>query len=251
MCDTLSLHDALPILQSHGNTEYNVIGLIDTTRQRLGNSIGGIEIVGSIDNIGRVIREKKITDVIFSADTLSYTDILTVIARSNDRAVNFRLIPSSMDVIIGKTHVDQLDDIPLVEIEYNINRFSNRFVKRVFDICLATFMLMFVYPILQFGRQKTGARAGHNSLRTALPGIFSGRMSFTGPVADDVSADRQGIYIGKPGVTGLVQLSDPQLLTAVETEKLNLYYAKNQSLSLDIEILIKALLQPRKERRHG
>ncbi len=240
--------DVLRKLQSHGNTEYNVLGLIDTTRQHLGERIGGIEIVGSIDNIGRLIHEMKITDIIFSADTLSYADILTVIGRSRNRAVNFRLVPSSMDVIIGKTHVDQLDDIPLVEIEYNIARFSNRFVKRCFDVLLSIPLLLSVYPFLYLKRTVGGSIIESKRIfYDSLPKIFFGQMSFIGPTAVHVQKNQGGIFIGKSGLTGLVQLSDPDLLTSVEIDKLNLYYAKNQSFSLDIEILIKALLQRRKE----
>jgi hypothetical protein len=54
-----------------------------------------------------------------------------------------------------------------------------------------------------------------------------------------------GLYLGKPGLTGLTQLQGDRSLTAEEQEQYDVYYAKNQSLALDIEILLKAFLQSR------
>jgi len=54
------------------------------------------------------------------------------------------------------------------------------------------------------------------------------------------------LYLGKPGLTGLVQLQGDRGLSKEELEQYNLYYAKNQSIALDLEILLKTLLQARR-----
>jgi undecaprenyl phosphate N,N'-diacetylbacillosamine 1-phosphate transferase len=54
--------------------------------------------------------------------------------------------------------------------------------------------------------------------------------------------DRQGHAAGfKPGLTGLVQLNASKGLSAEEKERYRLYYLKNYSYLLDMEILLKAL----------
>ena len=60
-----------------------------------------------------------------------------VIGRSTRRDVNFRLVPTSLEAIIGKTRIDDLDPLPLVEIEYNIHRPANRAVKRTVDVVVS------------------------------------------------------------------------------------------------------------------
>jgi len=50
------------------------------------------------------------------------------------------------------------------------------------------------------------------------------------------------MYWGKYGLTGLVQLNYRDGLSLEEIEKYNLYYAKNQSFILDIEILLKTFM---------
>jgi len=224
---------------------YDVVGFIDINRQRLGEQIYGVKILGSIDNVGKVIRENKVSEVIFSTDMLSYTDILSVISRSRERAVNFRLVPSSLEVIIGKTSIDQLGDIPFIEIDYNLDKLSNRIVKRTFDIFFSLFLLISVYPFIYLKRvihQRPISEIAQKIL--LLPQVLKGDLSLVGRQPDVVSTASDGnakLYLGKVGLTGLVQIDTRDDLTAEEIEKYNIYYAKNQSLLLDIEILLKSL----------
>ncbi|HEY4644100.1 MAG TPA: glycosyltransferase [Bacteroidota bacterium] len=226
---------------------YDVIGFIDMNRKRLGEKISGVQILGSIDNIGKVIRDKKVSEVIFSTDTLPYRDILSVIGRSRERAVNYRLVPTSLEVIIGKTNIDRLEDIPLVDIEYNIDKPLNRFSKRTFDIIVSVILLIFVYPFVYFDKRLNKRELSAFS-RTilALPRVLTGERSVVGRPEYDPGPSRNGaanVYLGKVGLTGLAQINRHEGLTTEEIEKYNLFYAKNQSLMLDIEILFKTALQ--------
>jgi O-antigen biosynthesis protein len=214
---------------------YRIIGIIDTTRQRVGEEVQGIPVIGSITNIGKVVREHRISDVIFSPETLSYGEILSVISKSNDRSVNYKLIPTDMEVVIGKGTIDQLDEVPLIEIEYNINRQFNRVTKRIFDIGLGLLLLVSIYPFrtLLVSRKN---RTGENWI-DRLPKVLAGAMSFVGPSADTIGPN--GMFLGKPGLTGLVQLQRGNELDPGDIHNYNVYYAKNQSFFMDVEILLK------------
>lgn len=225
---------------------YEVLGFIDTTRRRVGEQVAGLPIVGSSDNIGKVIEENRISDVIFSTRTLSYTDILSVMSRAGDRAVNFHIVPNSLEVIIGKASVDTLDDLPLVPITYNIEKPLNRALKRIFDLVVSAILLLSVYPFVYL-KHTRGSSRSHCIL--SLPSVIAGRFSLVGPpnrYASIAKSDGQAgpsIYLGKPGLTGLVQLQSGRELSAEEIEQYNLYYARNQSILLDIEILLKTLFR--------
>lgn len=236
-------------LRARVDDGYDVVGFVDTNRRRIGERIAGVEILGSIDNIGKVIEDHRVTEVIFSTDILSYGDILSVIGKSRNRAVNFRLVPSSLEVIIGKTHIDELDDIPLVQIEYNIHRPANRFFKRTFDLVISC-LLMPLVPLAAWNGTSRNAPGRFMAAISKLPRIVKGEMSIVGPPETSVSGlhngtDASALYLGKAGVTGLVHINYRDDLTAEEVERYNVYYAKNQSVLLDLEILLKSLLQRR------
>jgi hypothetical protein len=226
---------------------YDVIGFIDTDQKRVGDTVSGVEILGSIDNISKIVQEQRASEVIFSTNILSYTEILAVIAKTRNREVNYRLVPNSLEVIIGKTHIDELDDIPFVNIEYNLQRPLNVFVKRTFDIVFSFFLMVIIYPFIYFWKALTGRTGRFGTKILLVPQVFRGEFSFVGPPEYALSLPRNGstissAYWGKQGLTGLVQINFHDELTSADIEKYNLYYAKNQSLWLDIEILIKSLL---------
>jgi O-antigen biosynthesis protein len=230
---------------------YEIIGFVGTTHEQIGEMLNGIPVVGSIDNVGKVIKEQKISDVIFSPKALTYSQILSVISRSHEQAVNFHLVPTTMEVIVGKTSVDSLDDLPLVQIAYNIDKPSHIITKRLFDILLSGLLLILVYPIFlllsaMVKNKKRGFIAG-------LPQVFKGNLSFVGTPVETLRGQKQSrdvLFLGKPGFCGLVQLQQGRTLSDDERTQYDLYYARNQGLLLDIEILIKSWMQYRAVRKN-
>ncbi len=232
--------EVLRRLRARVDGGYDVQGFIDADRRRVGEQVAGVEVLGSLENISKVITERKIAEVIFSTNGLSYVDMLSTIAKSNARGVNFRLVPDSLDAIIGTTRIDPLDTIPLVDIEYNIQKPVHRILKRLLDMVVGMLLFLTLYPIalLRSGGKQRSRLA---SLRH-LPKVIGGSMSLVGrPFSDETSPEADG-YLGKMGITGLVQINLRDDMQSDEIEAYELYYARNQNIVLDIEILLKSVL---------
>jgi lipopolysaccharide/colanic/teichoic acid biosynthesis glycosyltransferase len=173
-----------------------------------------------------------------------------VISRSREQVVNFHLVPTTMEVIVGKASVDSLDDLPLVQITYNIDKPSHVFTKRIFDIILSGLLLITVYPIFRLSSAKE--RTESNGFLAGLSHVFGGRMSLVGPLLSDQRVEKptsEFLFLGKPGLCGLVQLQQDGTLSEDEINQYYLYYARNQSVLLDLEILIKTWLRFRDWRK--
>ncbi len=224
-----------------GRTSENIkiVGVVDYDLKRVGQKINGVEIIGSISAIEKIIREEKINDVIFLSDEIPYSEILSIISRIKDKSVNFKLALVGSDLILSKASIDSLDDIPVLDIDYNVNRFLNRFSKRIFDIVLSLPLLIFLYPLVYFKKFLRKEISEFEEKILLLPKVLSGQLTLVGRPLD--SPDAQ-MYLGKKGLTGIVQISNPENLTPEEIERLNIFYARNQSLALDIEILIRTLI---------
>ena len=221
---------------------YEIVGLIALTPEDVGRTVSGVSVLGSLENVAKVIRENRISDLIFAPRMLSYAEILSVINKAGDEHVSFHLVPSTMEVIIGKASVDTLDEVPLLEISYNLDKMFYRFLKRSLDLLVSGLLLTAVYPILRIRMYLTGRAVG--DFWRGLGSVFRGSASLVGPPTSKRSGGpgnsaRNGLYIGKPGLTGLVQLQRGRVLTHGEEEQYNLYYARNQSVLLDVEILLK------------
>jgi GT2 family glycosyltransferase/lipopolysaccharide/colanic/teichoic acid biosynthesis glycosyltransferase len=231
---------------------YEIVGLIAKETELIGERIAGVEVIGNLENAGKVMAGLKVSDVIFSTDGITYGDILSVIGRTRAGSVSFRLVPGSLEAIVGKTRIDALDTIPLVEIDYSLHRPGNRLVKRLFDVVVSLVLLPIVYLPVWLGslagwvdRSRPGPRA-----ILSIPAVLTGRISFVGrPLSELTDADSgpappdDSAGLGPCGLTGLAQVHGRPGLPSDEIERYKLYYAKNQSLIFDIEIIFNALFR--------
>lgn len=193
----------------------------------------------TISSLQEFIKYEDINEVLMTDNTFSNKDILSLMYELKDRKVNFKIVPSGKDLILSKLH-SKIGDVNLIEIEYNINNKLNIFLKRFFDIILSFFMLIFVYPfIIIYHKFIRKDLSKHVSKLLCLPDVFIGNYSFVGmPMWYEQNISDN---LGKKGLTGIVQLRYEENINKEEMENYIIYYAKNQSLSLDVEILLKTL----------
>jgi GT2 family glycosyltransferase len=222
---------------------HNIIGLISTTNIEVGRVIDGLKVLGGIEYINKVIMENRINEVIFSSFELSYSQIMTIVAKSHTDNIDFKLIGNNLDFLIGKTSISILDDTPLIEISYNISNPLIKFIKGVFDFLISLIVLIFIYPFIYLLVHLTGRQSEFQEFILKIPKVIIGEFSLVGP-RENVNLNE--IFLGKKGLTGLwfIESSGEN-----DSEKLNIYYAKNQNIWLDIEILGKTLIKmwgPRK-----
>ncbi len=239
-----SARELLRRVRARMDGAYDVVGLVDTSGLHVGEIVDGVEVVANLENVGKVIDAMRVSDVIFSTDGLSYGEVLSVITRSNNSTVNFRLVPNSLEAIIGKTSVDQLDTIPLVDIEYKLHLPSHRFFKRLIDFCIALLAVSIVYVPWRLLR---GWSKPDGAVRS-MPLVLSGKRSLiglpddnNGALAATLSRRCGGADLGPIGLTGLIQANRHDGMSEEEMERYALFYARNHSMALDLEILMKAI----------
>lgn len=218
-------------LRSKRTDYHSVTGLVGKFHSDLSKKLDGFEVIGSLENIKKVIKEYKISEVIFSSEELSYGEMMTVVSNNQDESVEFKISGTGLDFIIGKTSVSVVDDIPLIDVHYNISGPMLKAVKRIFDFTLGLFVLFFIYPFIYFLSKLSKKKTDFRSFILAIPSVIAGKLSFVGPKEDRKDGN---IYMGKKGLTGYWYIDST---VGVESDKLDFYYAKNQSIWLDLEIL--------------
>ncbi|RPI71050.1 MAG: glycosyl transferase, partial [Ignavibacteriales bacterium] len=222
-------------LKSKKNDIYVIAGLIGFSNRDTGKKIGELEVIGSTENLVKVIRDKNINEVIFSSQEISYNQMMTIVAKCQSENVEFKLIGNNLDFLVGKTSVSILEDIPLIQINYNISNPLLKFIKLIFDYTLSLLVLFFIYPLIYFLAKVSNKKTDFRKFILEVPRILSGEMSFVGPQSVNVN-DR--LYLGRKGLTGLWYTEDAE---DTDHEKLDIFYAKNQNVWLDLEILGKTL----------
>lgn len=209
---------------------HTVAGLISASNKEIGQTFQGFEVLGSIQYVKKIIGSKKINEVIFSSE-LSYNQMMEIVSDCQNLNVEFKIIGDDLDFIVGKTKVSLLDDLPLIELTYSITNPLQRFMKRAFDICLSTAVLFSFYPLIYFISKLNAKETDFRNIILQVPSVFKGTKSFVGPAFLDSESE---LYLGKPGLTGFWFTED---VNKDDVKKLNILYAKNQNIWLDLEII--------------
>ena len=222
--------------------------------------------LGNISEIDEIIKIRKITNLIFSTEFSSYEEILSIIDNMKHLNLNFKIVAKDMDFIIGKSSVEPIDDISLLDMNYNMDKLTNKVLKRSFDIILSFPLLILLFPFamiyalatgLSFKKMKFNTYDGHKKgviflsdgvikKRNRLAGypllyhVFLGNLSFVGSEILFESSSEEMIRF-KPGLTSLTEIMRRQESNSEEYARYEHYYLRNQSIRLDIEILIKDL----------
>ena len=192
-----------------------------------------------ISTLSEIIKLKNINEVIFSGDYFTNHEILKVMWDFSGKNVIFKIVPTGNDLILSKLH-SNINDLSLVEIEYNIKNKMNIFLKRFFDIIVSFLLIITVYPfIVLYYKLKKGNISRHTSKLLLLPGVLTGKYSLVGIPIWYETKGRE--YLGKKGLTGIIQLNHFEGINGDELMNYNIFYAKNQNLKMDIEILLRTM----------
>ncbi len=248
-------------LQSYVQSSIKILGLVALDRKDVGQELNHIPVVTTLKDLPEYIRLNRVDLVIFTTHNLSFQEILTTMSRVQNPQIEFKMVPDHLEFMIGKSNIERLDAWPLVDIEFAYGKPFNRIVKRLFDFSLALFLLIVLFPLHLFAllsgfrtiqrRTLVGQGTKRVSILTSskpllrftlnLWNILRGKISFVGaPMTED---EKQApIYDYKPGLTGIVQINRDKILNDEMRETYEAHYIKNQSLFLDLEILVKRLV---------
>lgn len=222
-------------LKSDFRNLYHVIGFIGLTRKDIGQNVGAYKVLGTLDNIKKIISDEKIDKVIFSSDGISFDQMFSVVASSQGENVEFMVAGKELDYLVGKSSITMLDDIPLLKVQYNISSFAHRITKQIFDFCFSLILiLLLIYPLIYLFTKFTSKKNSFFQFILGIPKVIKGEMSFVGPLNNSYYGE---LYVGKQGLTGLWYVENADFNDSEEIKNLDLFYAKNQNIWFDLEIL--------------
>lgn len=210
----------------------NFVGIINIGAAQA-NNISGLPVIGNFEYIDKIVSRCNLNEVIVNSNLISNNELLNLIAKNDHKNVRFHLVKEYDDIVTARI----LDDITNSEStipDYRTRKFRVRFYKRLTDLLFAIIMLTAFLPItllIRFRRK--------NFIRSIL-NILSGRKTLVGLYPTDNTFYRT---LCREGVISLARIGQPQLLTSPAIDKLNDYYIKNYSISLDLDILIKYLMR--------
>jgi len=245
-------------IQQRFDTGLDIVGFCDR-ELKLDPKELSRPFLGNIEDLKTIIRTQGIREIIFSSQDYSNKDILNLMDKTKNLRLTYRMVPRNQDILLGKASVEELGDYSFVNIEYTLFHRLHIVTKRIFDVIMSALLLVIFSPIIitnvLIGSVISKEYWGENGERFVfhefksnnrfiadlllLWAVLRGRISFVGsPLVKATEVDPKSIC--KPGLTGLARIRNINNIDH-EYSILDHYYVQNQSLTLDLEIIVKTV----------
>jgi len=137
-------------VRAHTYTELglNVLGFVDDDPQKFGKEIEGTPVLGTLDNIQQLIREKGVQQLFIALPMTAHNRILEILSSLDQECVDVKFIPDLMQYMSLRVGVEELDGIPIVNLRETPIQGWNSVIKRGFDIIFSLLFLILSAPIM-------------------------------------------------------------------------------------------------------
>ncbi|MDQ3181445.1 MAG: polysaccharide biosynthesis protein, partial [Acidobacteriota bacterium] len=98
------------------DTELNVKGFVDDDRRKKGGSVGGVKVLGTIDDMARLVDELNIDQVVLAIDQNNSHDIRRVLDICRAIPVKAQIVPSLNEIAHGRVSISRIRDVQIEDL---------------------------------------------------------------------------------------------------------------------------------------
>jgi len=189
--------------------------------------------LSTLTQLDEVVHIYKIDEIIFCSENIRAQDIMEWMTRLGSK-ISYKIVPKESLSIIGSSSKNSAGELYTIDIQFNNADFRYRRSKRLMDLILAFCGLLF-FPILLFVIKKP---LGY--LRNCVQIIFN-KKSWVGYHPN--TENKILLPKIKPGVVTPVDELDIPEIDEPTIRRLNFFYAKDYTISRDIDILLTSFRQ--------
>jgi len=125
-----------------------VIGFLTRKVEEVGKEIKNIPILGIYDDLDTILEKNKI-DIFFIAISVKEYDYFeSLIKKVEGHLSEIKVIPASYEFLSLRGGMDELGDLPIVNLQSSPLYGWDKVFKRIFDLTLGTLILVIVSPIM-------------------------------------------------------------------------------------------------------
>ena len=111
-----SANDIIKTLKSTLKGKYEIVGIIDDNKKRMGYSVAGVRIIGTRDDIERICEKYQIDSIFFTIvniDNQNKKEILEICSRTNAKV---KVLPSLRELISEENLYQSLRDVEIEDL---------------------------------------------------------------------------------------------------------------------------------------
>lgn len=215
----------IEILNEANYENLQVVGYVSPVKQDKKDKLN----LGYISQISEIINIHKVDEIIFCSKDIAANRIIEWMTKIDNKLLDFKIVPDESNYIIGSNSKNRPGEFYTVNIELNIIQKSSLRKKRIFDLAAASFLFL-ISPLAIFLVESP--KGFYNNIFSVIGGARTW-VGFTN--SEEVSLPKI-----KQGIIHPVSYLKNKKLDTQTIYKLNFKYAKEYSLLMDCELMLKS-----------
>lgn len=102
--------------QMRNSVTYQAVGFLDDDAEKIGRLIHGLPVIGPISQIGTVVRDYQIDEVLVAIPRIDPAQLQKIVALCEHAAVNFKILPTVHDVLEGKVSLRRIRPVEIEDL---------------------------------------------------------------------------------------------------------------------------------------
>ncbi|MCX5908209.1 MAG: undecaprenyl-phosphate glucose phosphotransferase [Deltaproteobacteria bacterium] len=131
----------LDTIQHHPELGIQIRGFVTRERERVGNQVEGLNILGSYENLPEIIKNQEVEQVFIAFSIQDHGDLEAALGILDEEMVDISVIPDMYRFAALKGSIEEFDGLPVINLRTSPLFGWNRIIKRGIDI-LATLILL-------------------------------------------------------------------------------------------------------------
>jgi len=110
--------------------------------------VAGLPVLGPQSELGRLIREYRVDEVIIALASASHEDLMEMVSVCEAERAMVRIFPDLFQIMAAEVAISDLDGLPMLSVRDVALRGWKRSVKRAMDIAVSAAGLVILSPVL-------------------------------------------------------------------------------------------------------
>ena len=135
-------HHVVDKMLQHGELGYRVVGFVDDRAG--GDHLGyrGLPLLGTLSEVDDIFRRERVDQLYIALPLDEHVKMLDLIEVANRECMDVKVVPDLLQVIALRARLEDLDGVPIININDVPLQGLNSAVKRVIDIAIAAVALV-------------------------------------------------------------------------------------------------------------
>jgi GT2 family glycosyltransferase len=192
-------------------------------------TLSNTDWLGTPEHLDSIVNQNSINNIIISDKKWNFDSLKHYLKSSYGNKLKFHFVSQYSDFIVSQIISDVINNSAnIANYKYSLLRY--KIIKRTFDIIFSFIILLSASPFLAMTNK------GKNRIKS-IYNVFLGKITFVGIIPD-------GIFVNnyKPGLINFRNINKNKNYDKQTIDKLNEFYLKNYSISLDFDILLRKIL---------